>query len=77
MHARRRHHHGGCAVHLAGIGFDLVIAQAELASPTRTDIVVALQEEYGVPVKLVGTGEGLEDLEDFDVDSFVDAIFGP
>lgn len=52
------------------------IVLTKMDSSARGGIVVALQEEYGVPVKLVGTGEGLEDLEDFDVDGFVDAIFG-
>jgi fused signal recognition particle receptor len=52
------------------------IVLAKMDSSARGGIVVALQEEYGIPVKLVGTGEGLEDLEDFDVGGFVDAIFG-
>ena len=44
-------------------------------SSARGGIIVALHEEYGIPVKLIGTGEGMEDLESFDVDTFVDAIF--
>jgi fused signal recognition particle receptor len=36
--------------------------------------VVALQQEYGIPVKLVGTGEGLEDLASFDVAEFAEAV---
>jgi fused signal recognition particle receptor len=32
-------------------------------------------DELGVPVKFVGVGEGLEDLEPFDPDVFVDALF--
>lgn len=53
------------------------IILAKMDSSARGGIVVALQEEYGIPVKLVGTGEGLEDLESFDPPAFVDAIFGP
>jgi fused signal recognition particle receptor len=53
------------------------IVLAKMDSSARGGIVVALREEYGVPVKLVGTGEGLEDLESFDVDAFVDGVFGP
>ena len=30
----------------------------------------------GVPVKLVGLGEGIDDLKDFDPDAFVDALIG-
>ncbi len=52
------------------------IVLAKMDSSARGGIVVALREEFGVPVKLVGTGEGLEDLETFDVDAFVDAVFG-
>lgn len=52
------------------------IILAKMDSTARGGIVVALREEYGIPVKLVGTGEGLEDLEGFDVDAFVDAVFG-
>ncbi len=57
------------AVTLSG----LILAKTD--SSARGGIVVALQEEFGIPVKLVGTGEGLEDLESFDVDAFVDAVF--
>lgn len=52
------------------------IILAKMDSTARGGIVVALREEFGIPVKLIGTGEGLEDLEVFDVDAFVDAVFG-
>ncbi|MDX1494990.1 MAG: signal recognition particle-docking protein FtsY, partial [Longimicrobiales bacterium] len=48
------------------------IVLAKMDSSARGGIVLALQEEYGIPVKLVGTGEGLDDLETFDVDAFVE-----
>lgn len=48
---------------------------AKMDSSARGGIVVALQEEYGIPVKLIGTGEGLGDLESFDAGSFVEALF--
>jgi fused signal recognition particle receptor len=51
------------------------IILAKLDSSARGGIIVALQQEYGVPVKLVGTGEGLEDLEAFDPEAFVEAVF--
>ena len=59
----------GKAVDLSGI------ILAKMDSSARGGIVVALREEFGLPVKLVGTGEGLDDLESFDVDAFVDAVF--
>lgn len=53
------------------------IILAKLDSSSKGGIVVALREEYGVPVKLVGTGEGLDDLSAFDPDDFVEALFAP
>ena len=37
-------------------------------------IVVAIQEELGVPVKLIGLGEGPDDLAPFEPAAFVDAL---
>lgn len=51
------------------------IVLAKMDSSARGGIVVALQEEFGVPVKLVGVGEGVEDLESFDADAFVEGVF--
>ena len=34
----------------------------------------AIQEQLGIPIKLVGIGERIEDLVPFDIDSFVEAI---
>jgi fused signal recognition particle receptor len=51
------------------------IILAKLDSSSKGGIVVALREEFGVPVKLVGTGEGLDDLAGFDPDDFVEALF--
>jgi fused signal recognition particle receptor len=52
------------------------IVLAKMDSSARGGIVVALQEEFGVPVKLVGTGEKIADLETFDPDAFLEAVFG-
>jgi fused signal recognition particle receptor len=49
---------------------------AKMDSSARGGIVVALREEFGIPVRLVGTGEGLADLEVFDVDAFVEGVLG-
>ena len=51
------------------------IILSKLDSSSRGGIVVALQEEYGVPVKLVGTGENLADIEMFDPDAFLEGVF--
>ena len=51
------------------------IILAKLDSSARGGIVVTLQEEFNLPVKLVGTGEGLEDMELFDPESFIEGVF--
>jgi len=43
---------------------------AKLDSSARGGVVVALTQEFKLPVKLVGTGEGIEDLEPFDAEQF-------
>jgi fused signal recognition particle receptor len=43
---------------------------AKLDSTAKGGVVVALKEELDVPVKLVGTGEGIDDLEPFDARQF-------
>ena len=39
-------------------------------------IVLAVREELGVPVRLIGTGEALDDLQPFDAASFADRLLG-
>lgn len=51
------------------------IILAKLDSSARGGIVVSLQEEFNLPVKLVGTGEGLEDMALFDPESFIEGVF--
>jgi fused signal recognition particle receptor len=51
------------------------ILLAKFDSTARGGIVVALQEELGLPVTWVGTGEGMDDLEPFDLEGFVAGIF--
>lgn len=46
------------------------LALAKLDSTAKGGVVVALKEDFDVPVKLVGTGEGVEDLEVFDARRF-------
>jgi fused signal recognition particle receptor len=50
------------------------IILTKLDGTARGGIVVAVQRELGVPVKLVGLGEGPDDLAPFDPATFVDAI---
>ena len=48
---------------------------AKLDGTARGGSVVAIREALGVPVKLVGVGETPEDVQPFDPDAFVDALF--
>ena len=52
------------------------IALTKLDGTAKGGIVIAVQRELGVPVKLVGLGEGPDDLAPFDAETFVDAILG-
>ena len=48
----------------------------KLDGTAKGGVIVGLADEFGLPVKCVGVGEGVEDLRDFDAESFVNAIFG-
>jgi fused signal recognition particle receptor len=52
------------------------IVLTKLDGTAKGGIVVAVQRELGVPVKLVGLGEGPDDLAPFEPEAFVDAIVG-
>ncbi|MFC8921452.1 signal recognition particle-docking protein FtsY [Cellulosimicrobium sp. NPDC057127] len=52
------------------------IVLTKLDGTARGGIVVAVQRELGVPVKLVGLGEGPDDLAPFDPEQFVDGLLG-
>ncbi len=51
------------------------VVLTKLDGTAKGGIVVAIQRELGLPVKLVGLGEGVGDLLDFDAEAFVDALF--
>jgi fused signal recognition particle receptor len=52
------------------------VALTKLDGTAKGGIVISVQRELGVPVKLVGLGEGPDDLAPFDPEVFVDAILG-
>jgi fused signal recognition particle receptor len=52
------------------------IVLTKLDGSAKGGIVMAVQRELGVPVKLVGLGEGPDDLAPFDAGAFVDALLG-
>lgn len=51
------------------------IALTKLDGTAKGGVVIALQSELKLPIKLVGVGEQIEDLQDFNMDNFINAIF--
>ncbi|WP_032792519.1 signal recognition particle-docking protein FtsY [Streptomyces sp. W007] len=52
------------------------IVLTKLDGTAKGGIVIAVQRELGVPVKLIGLGEGADDLAPFEPGAFVDALIG-
>ncbi len=61
--------HFSKAAHCTGI------VLAKLDGTAKGGVTVAIRQRMGIPVKYVGVGEQIDDLELFDPDSFVDALF--
>jgi fused signal recognition particle receptor len=51
------------------------IALTKLDGTAKGGIVFAIKKELGIPVRLIGVGEGVDDLRDFDPEEFVEALF--
>jgi fused signal recognition particle receptor len=51
------------------------IALTKLDGTARGGIIFAIRKELNIPVKLIGVGEGIDDLRDFDSCEFVNALF--
>ena len=52
------------------------VVLTKLDGTAKGGIVIAVQRELGVPVKLVGLGEGADDLAPFEAEAFVDGLLG-
>ena len=52
------------------------LALTKLDGTARGGIVVAIAEELKLPLRLIGVGEGADDLQDFNAEAFVAALFG-
>jgi len=52
------------------------LALTKLDGTAKGGIVVAIADELKLPVRLIGVGEGVEDLQDFQPGAFVDALLG-
>jgi fused signal recognition particle receptor len=51
------------------------VVLTKLDGTAKGGIVIAIQRQLGLPVKLVGLGEDIDDLAEFDPDAFVEALF--
>ena len=51
------------------------VVLTKMDGTAKGGIAVAIQAELGIPVKYIGVGETLDDLQKFDADEFVDALF--
>jgi len=49
---------------------------AKLDGTAKGGVVFAIARELGLPIRFVGTGEGLDDLAEFDASAFVEGLFG-
>ncbi len=53
------------------------VVLTKLDGIAKGGIVLSIRDQLGVPVKLVGVGEGVDDLQPFDAEGFARAIFAP
>ncbi|MEW6215146.1 MAG: signal recognition particle-docking protein FtsY [Nitrospirota bacterium] len=51
------------------------IALTKLDGTAKGGIVFAIKKDFGIPVRLIGIGEGIDDLRDFNPEEFVEALF--
>ena len=52
-----------------------IIVLTKMDGTAKGGIAVAIQSELGIPVKYIGVGETIDDLQKFDSEQFVDALF--
>jgi fused signal recognition particle receptor len=69
QNAKRQVEEFGRAVELSGI------VLTKLDGTAKGGVVISIANEYKIPVKFIGVGEQIEDLEQFKAETFVDAIF--
>ena len=57
------------AVELTGL------ALTKLDGTAKGGVIFALAKQFGIPIRFIGIGEGIDDLQDFDADAFINALF--
>lgn len=51
------------------------IALTKLDGTAKGGVIFALAEQFAIPIRFIGIGEGIDDLQDFDADRFIEALF--
>ena len=51
------------------------IALTKLDGTAKGGVIFALAKQFGIPIRYIGIGEGIDDLQDFHAEQFVDALF--
>ncbi len=51
------------------------LALTKLDGTAKGGVIFALARQFGLPIRYIGVGEGIDDLQDFDAHAFVDALF--
>jgi len=51
------------------------IALTKLDGTAKGGVIFALAKKFGIPIRFIGIGEGINDLQDFDANSFISALF--
>jgi len=51
------------------------LALTKLDGTAKGGVIFALAQQFGIPIRFIGIGEGIDDLRDFDATQFIDALF--
>ena len=51
------------------------LAVTKLDGTAKGGVVFALAKQFGIPIRYIGVGETIEDLQDFDASKFIEALF--
>ena len=51
------------------------LALTKMDGTAKGGVAVGLVDQFGIPIRWIGTGEGIDDLKDFDAEKYVEALF--
>ncbi len=51
------------------------LALTKLDGTAKGGVIFALAKKFGIPIRFIGIGEGIDDLQDFNAENFIDALF--